>query len=65
MSSYLLTFFFSLFRVGVKQIAKILVLLPIIVSTLASLVASFKQCAHLGGCIVSRVLFLDNLEEGS
>jgi hypothetical protein len=32
---------------------------------LASLVASFEQCVHSGGCVVSRVLFLDNLEEGS
>jgi hypothetical protein len=63
--SYLLTFFFSLFCMGVKQIAEILVLSSIIVSTSASSVASFKQFVHSGGSVVSRVLFLDNLEEGS
>jgi hypothetical protein len=50
---------------GVKQIAEILVLSSIIVSTSASLVASFKQFVHSGGNVVSRVLFLDNLEQGS
>jgi hypothetical protein len=50
---------------GVKQVAEILVLLSIIISTLAGSVASFKQFVHSGGNVVSQVLFLDNFEEGS
>jgi hypothetical protein len=50
---------------GVKQIAEILVQSSIIVSTSAGSVASFKQFVHSGGSVMSQVLFLDNLEEGS